>query len=219
MKPDYLRAAICATETLFAYNIKAAPVMPLPILKALPDVLVLSFAEMASSLELERNVLLQSVNREIHDALSFTAQVNGKFRYFVVYNQYLPLALIQRGLARELGHIILGHDGTRPEDVRTAEAQTFAYHLLCPRAIIRAVQNSGIRLTTEVLGNMTGCFERCLAGMRKVPGVEVPAELNGMIHKQFSDYLDNFIDYQQFVSASDASQLADFGTYMDNYIE
>ena len=33
-------------------------------------------------------------------------------------------------------------------------------------------------MSVEVLGNMTGCYERCLAGMRKTPGVKVPAELN-----------------------------------------
>ena len=219
MLPDYLRAAIAATETLIDHRIKAAPVMPLPLLKTLPNVLVLSFAEMASQMDLDRSSLLKAVDRETHDAMSFTAQVAGRLRYFVVYNQQLPMFLIQRGLARELGHIILGHDGTRPEDVRIAEAQVFAYHLLCPRPLVRAIQESGIRLTTEVLGNATGCYERCLAGMRKTPGVEVPKGFNRELRDQFKDYVENFLDYQAIVSASDESRLADFGTYMDGYEE
>ena len=219
MTPDYLTAAIAATETLIAHRIKAAPVMPLPILKTLPNVLVLSFAEMASQMELDRSNLLKSVDRETHDAMSFTGNINGQLRYFVVFNQQLPLFLIQRGLARELGHIILGHDGSRPEEVRIAEAQVFAYHLLCPRPLVRAIQESGIRFTTEVLGNATGCFERCLAGMRKTPGVQVPKGLNRELREQFSDYVLNFLDYQAIVSASDESRLADFGSYMDGYEE
>lgn len=219
MTPDYDSAAIKAAETLITHRIVSGPVDPFPVLKSIPDVVVISFAEMALQMDLDRANLLRSISAENHDAMSFTKEIKGKMRYFVVFNQRLPFYLLQRGLARELGHIVLGHDGTRPESVRTMEAQVFAYHFLCPRPLIRYVQDSGIRFSTEVLGNMTGCFERCLAGMRKTPGVHVPAELNHLIKEQFSDYLDNFIDYQAIVSATDDSRDADFGTYMDNYIE
>ena len=66
---------------------------------------------------------------------------------------------------------------------------------------------------------MTGCYERCLQGMRKEPGAHVPAELNRKIHFQFADYINNFLDYESYLYQSDESSLADFGTYMDNYEE
>lgn len=219
MNPDYDRAALLACETLITHRITTGPIDPLPVLKSIPGVLVVSFAEMALQIDLDRGNLLNSVSPESHDAMSFAKEINGRVLYFVVYNQRLPLYLIQRGLARELGHIVLGHDGSRPEDVRTAEAQVFAYHFLCPRPLVKAVYDSGIRFSTEVLGNMTGCFERCLAGMRKTPGVHVPAELNRLIKDQFADYLADFIDYQAFVSQTDESRDADFGTFMDYYEE
>ena len=104
------------------------------------------------------------------------------------------------------------------KDVRYDEAQCFAYHLICPRPLIQAVNESGIRYSVEVLGNMTGCYERCLAGMRKTPGANVPAELNRQVREQFKDYLENYLDYLTFVK-EDESATADFGTYMEGYAE
>ncbi len=219
MTPDLDNAATKAYETLLLHHVTTGPIDPLPVLKTHQKCLVISFAEMALQMDLDRANLLGAISRENHDAMSFVKEINGNVMRFVVYNQRLPLYLLQRGLARELGHIILNHDGTRPEEVRTLEAQTFAYHFLCPRPLVKAVQESGVRFSTEVLGNMTGCFERCLSGMRKTPGVRVPAELNRLVREQFSDYLENFLDYQAIVSQTDDSRDADFGTYMDGYEE
>ena len=220
MSPNYDLAATMAADTLLTHHITSGPVDPFPVLKSLPGVLVLSYAEMALRMELDREHLLKSLGPESHDAMTFTNVVSGKLTYFVAYNQRLPFYLCQRALARELGHIVLSHDGSRPDDVCTTEAQVFAYHFLCPRAIIRAVEEeSGVRLTTEVLGAMTGCFERCLAGMRKTPGAHVPADLNRQVREQFGPYLTNLYDYLSIVAPTDESALADFGSYMDGYEE
>ena len=219
MNPDLDNAAIKAAETLIMHQVRTGPVDPLPIIKSIPGVMAVSFAEMAHQIDLDRETLLRSVGTENHDAMSFCRIMNGRALRFVVFNQRLPLYMLQRGLARELGHIILGHDGSRPEDVRIAEAQTFAYHLLCPRPLVRAIQDSGIRFSTEVLGNATGCFERCLAGMRKTPGAHVPAELNQMVRDQFAEYLHDFLDFQSLISTADESRDADFGSFMDFYEE
>jgi len=48
----------------------------------------------------------------------------------VVYNQRMPFDIVRKALARELGHIVLGHDGTRPEEVRNTEAEHFAKIML-----------------------------------------------------------------------------------------
>lgn len=219
MIPDYDLAAVKAMETLIKHNICTAPVDPLPIFKSTPGVLVLSFTEMSRKIGMDRSNLLTAFDTEQHDAVTSVHIEDGQLRYIVTYNQRLPLYLVQRALARELGHIILGHDGSKPEDVRMAEAFCFAHHLLCPRPIIKAVRGSGMPFTVEVLGAMTGCYERCLQGMRKEPGAHVPAELNQKIHFQFADYINNFLDYESYLYQSDESALADFGTYMDNYEE
>ena len=218
MIPNYEAAAIKAAETLVKYNICSAPVLPLPILKRMPGVLVVSFAEMSQSSGIDRKNLVTMFGNENQDAVTSVHNKNGKLVYLVAFNQRLPIYMIQRSLAREMGHIVLGHDGSLPEDVRFAEAQCFAYHLICPRPLVKAVQDSNIRFSVEVLGNMTGCYERCLAGMRKTPGVNVPAELNRKVREQFSEYIENYLDYQTFVR-EDNSAFADFGSFMDGYKE
>ena len=219
MTPDYDKAAIKATETLIRHRIASAPVDPLPILKRTKGVLVLSFAEMAERMGLDRPQILGMFSSENHDAVTTVHISDDKLRYIIAYNQRLPFYMLQRALARELGHIALGHDGSRPEDVRQAESICFAQHLLCPRAVIKAIESAGIPLTVEVVGNVTGCYERCLTGMRKTPGVCVPAELNRIVRGQFADYIENLIDFQSFLKDYDESMLANFGTFMDNYEE
>ena len=219
MTPNYEAAAIKATETLIKYGISTAPIIPLPIFKRTPGVLVLSFAEMSGKIGIERKNLVTMFGLENQDAVTSVEIEDGKLKYLVAYNQRLPFYMLQRALARELGHIVLGHDGSLPEEVRTAEAQCFAVHFLCPRALIHALQENGTRLTVEAVGSVTGCYERCMNIVRKLPGVNVPAELNRKVKEQFSDYLSNFSDFQSILVEQDQSPQADFGTYMDGYKE
>lgn len=219
MTPDYEKAAIKATETLIKYGISTAPVMALPIFKKAPGVLVLSFAEMSHKMGIERDNLKTLFGLENQDAVTSVSVEDGKLRYIVAYNQRLPLYMLQRALARELGHIVLGHDGSLPVETRTAEAICFASHFLCPRALIHALQENGIRLTVEAVGSVTGCYERSMSRIRQLPGVNVPRELNRQVREQFSDYIENFIDYQHILVEQDSSPLADFGSFMDGYFE
>ena len=219
MTPDYDRAATAAAEILIKYGICTAPVDPIPIFKKAPGFNVVTFTEMSRMVGVDRHDLLSSFDASNRDAVSSVYLKNGKNHYLVAYNMRLPQYLVQRALAREMGHIVLGHDGTRPQEVRNAEALCFAHHLICPRALIHAIQESGTRITTEVLGNTTGCYERCLIGMRRDPATHVPAELNRKIRDQFADYLSDFLDFQSFLSQDDDSMIANFGTYMDGYEE
>ena len=219
MKPDYERAALLAAEMLIKHRITNAPVIPLPIFKRTPGCLVLSFTEMSGRIGIERDRLVASFDSESHDAVTSVHYEDGQLRYLVAYNQRLPFYLLQRALARELGHIVLGHDGSRPEDVRMAEAHAFAAHFLCPRPLVHAIQQSGIPFTVEILGAMTGCYERCLQNMRKIPAVHVPPSLNRQIRDQFSDYIKNFLDFETYLSQSDETMLVNFGSFMDGYKE
>ena len=217
--PDYLRAATAAMETLEKYNVHSCPVDPFPILKRLHNVHLRSFKELSDQFGVERDKLISMFGTANQDAATTVILDDGHPFYVVTYNMQLSFSLIQRALARELGHIILGHDGSLPDHVRTAEARYFAHHLLCPRPLIKAVQESGITFTVELLGNLTGCYEHCLSCMRQHPGVRVPAELNRQVHDQFSDYIRNFLNFELVLSMEDFSRLADFGTYMDEYEE
>ena len=219
MTPDYDRAATAAAEVLIKYGISTAPVDPIPIFKNADNFNVVTFTEMSRMIGMSRQDLVSTFEAENHDAVSSVYLKNGEKHYLVAYNMRLPQYIVQRALAREMGHIVLGHDGSLPEDVRNAEALCFAHHLLCPRALINAIQQSGTKITVEVLGNTTGCYERCLIGMRRTPATHVPADLNRRIRDQFSDYLADFLDFQSYLSQDDESMIANFGTFMDGYEE
>ena len=219
MNPDFDRAATAAAEILIKYGISTAPIDPIPIFKKADNFNVVTFTEISSQIGMDRHELISTFDAQNHDAVSSVYMKNGEPHYIVAYNMLLPQYIVQRALAREMGHIVLGHDGSRPEDVRNAEALCFAQHLLCPRAVIHAIQAAGAKITVEVLGNTTGCYERCLIGMRHTPATHVPAALNRKIHEQFTDYINEFMDFQSFLSLEDDSMIANFGTFMDGYEE
>ena len=219
MQPDYQRAATLALETLIRYRVSYAPVDPLPILKATPGVLVLSYADMAETIGVERSCVLNNLSAESRDATTVIDLKGGRRRCLVGYNRQLPTYITDRALARELGHIILGHDGSRPEDVRTEEATFFARHLLCPRPLVRALLDAGITITSDLLGNTTGCYERCQSCLASSPAVRTAPELNRLVRAQFQPYVDNLADYIPVLSQDDRSAPVNFGSYMDLYEE
>lgn len=219
MTPDYEKAALKATELIIKFGISTAPVFPLPILKRLPGTLVLSFAEISNRIDIERKKLVTMFGLDNQDAVTSVRVDDGNLHYIVAYNQLLPFNMLQRSLARELGHIILEHDDSIPEDVRVMEAKAFSKHLLCPRALIHAIHESGDQLTVEAVGCITGCYGRCQAFIRKLPGTHVPAEMNRKVKELFAPYVENFLNYQSILVQKDVSPLADFGEYMTGYEE
>lgn len=219
MTPDYQLAAIKAAETLIKYGINSAPVDPLPILKKIPGVLVMTFEDISKKAQLQRKDVLDMFGCENQDSATVVYMNDDGPRYVVTYNRMLPSMIVDRALARELGHIVLGHDGTKPEDVRNKEARCFAKHLLIPRPLIHAISASGIRITTEVMNNLTGCNDHCLSCIRQLPAVHVPADLNRQVRDQFMPYIINYFNFQRHAEKHDASVLADLGFYMDGYEE
>ena len=132
----------------------------------------------------------------------------------------LPFEIIWRAVARELGHIVLGHDGvTRSPEIRRAEAMCFAHHLISPRPIIHLLRQSGIPLTMNVLANTIGCSEECVDDMRLIPGTHVPAELNRQVRDQFARSINEYLRFHAASPIKDHSPILDLGTYMDGYEE
>lgn len=219
MTPDYLKAATAAAETLIKYGVTATPVSPLSILERIPGVLVVSYEYMSNEVDTDRSCLISLFHEKNQDAFTSVNMKDGKPQYLVTYNQRLSVFILQRALARELSHIVLGHVGDLPEDVRNEEAKCFTHHLLTPRALIHSIQATGIRLTTEVLGNLTGCNDFCMNCMRSLPAVSVPSELNRAIRDQMMPYIQNYFEFQRYASLKDGSPLAYLGSYMDGYEE
>lgn len=129
MIADDNRAAIAAAETLVKYNMSD----PLQILKCIPGVLVLSYTDMSIDVELDRQHVISTYGENNHDAITAVVPNKGRLHYIVTYNKQLPDDQIRHALARELGHIILHHDGSLPEDIRNDEANLFADCLLSER--------------------------------------------------------------------------------------
>lgn len=117
MKPDLEKAARRAKELR-----EAGADCPLQILKKLQNVAAVSFADASSRYGIERETLINLFDIENQDAITMFRSGS----YLVIYNQELPCKTIRYAVARELGHIVMGHDGSRPEDVRMAEACHFA---------------------------------------------------------------------------------------------
>ena len=174
---------------------------------------------MSKKTNIDRKQILDTFGCSNQDAVTTVFVDGDELKYVVAYNRMLSTGIIGRALARELGHILLGHDGSRPEEVRNEEAKCFAHHLLCPRPLIHLIQATNIRLTVEMLGNVTGFYDHCVSCIRKQPAVKVPPELNNLVSRQFMPYVLNLFDYQRYASLHDGSALADLGAYMDYYEE
>ena len=117
MKPDFTKAEQKAKE------FRGAGVdCPLQVLKTLKNVAAVSFADASARYGISRADLITMFDEGNQDAVTMFR--NGS--YLVIYNQELPCKTIRHAVARELGHIVMEHDGSRPEEVRMAEANYFA---------------------------------------------------------------------------------------------
>ena len=121
MKPDLEKAARKANELR-----DEGADCPLQILKKLDNVAAASFADASARYGVCRETLISMFDYGNQDAI--TVFKDGS--YLVIYNQELPCRMIRHAVARELGHIVMEHDGSRPEDVRMEEANYFADQFL-----------------------------------------------------------------------------------------
>ena len=220
MVPNFDLAATKAMELLISNNVTETPIPSMPILLNYPGVRVMSFAGLSDLAEIERSDLIPMFGWN-QDAVTLRLEMPlNDVRYVVIYNMQLPHEEIRRCIARELGHIVLGHDGqTRPMDVRMAEALCFAHHLLTPRPIISMIRSSGIPFTMNVLAHTTGCSADCVDELRTIPCAHVPADLNLRVRDLFAPHILEYIRFHTLAPKPDSSPVIDFGTYMDGYEE
>lgn len=220
-KPDYDRAAFAALQLLVDNQYSETPVNPMPILMAYPGVRVLPYTRMASDAGMDRNDLIFLFGNQEASTFYLDPVSSGldDVRYVVVYNMFMPTEIMWRGIARELGHIVLGHDGvTRENKARMAEALCFAHHLISPRPVLHLLQDKG-PLTMNVLINTTGCSYECVEELQSIPGVHVPAELNKQVRDLFAPHLLEYLNFYHSSPKRDMSPLVDLGTFMDGYEE
>ena len=217
--PQYELAAIRATETLIKYRVAYAPISPLPILKAMPGVVVITFSEIAALTRLERSNIIELTGAVTKHAITLVQEFNKQLRYIVAYNMSAPFYILQYAMARELAHIVMAHDGSKDDDIRAAESECFANYLLFPRQLLRAASDAGIPLTVGNIGRALGCYEQCIETVRNTPGIMIPPQLNVIVRSQFTEYVQNYIEMQEVFKLIDNTPLADLGSYMDSYAE
>ena len=123
MNPDYNKAAILAAETLVKFNVRSAPVSPLPILEQMNNVIVISFTEISDISGVKRSDIIPLFGSS-RDAVTSIHIENGRSVYVVAYNGILPFNIVQRALAREMAHIVMKHEDASDSNIE--EASCFA---------------------------------------------------------------------------------------------
>ena len=118
---------------------------PLTALSKIRNVLLLPF-------ELEGNGMPIPANQ---DAFTLVNKADNALQFIVIYNKSIPTYKRNLALARELGHVIMEHDGSTPEEIWQEEALCFAYHYLAfqpKRIFFRPVRHC---LSWEIKGEIT----------------------------------------------------------------
>lgn len=129
MIPNYQYAAERAKEVYLKYKTNN----PIDVIRKQPNTLIMSFLELSSAIGINRDAIMMVCGEDNQDAVTTVHNDNGKIRYLIAFNQKLDEYETKIALARELGHIALGHDGSRSEKVRNEEALCFAYHFICQK--------------------------------------------------------------------------------------
>ena len=222
-KPDFDRAATAAMQLLVDRNNPETPVRSMDILLHYPRVRVLPYTQAAEQAGMDRQDLIFLFGNREAALFRLDMPENPDLKdvdYLVFYNMLLSDEVVRRGVARELGHIVLGHDGTtRPYEVRLAEARCFAHHLLTPRPIIHILQQSGHPITLDMLVETTGCSDSCVDELQHIPGAHVPAALNNQVREIYAPHIQEYISYHFSPFKADHSHVVDFGSFMDYYEE
>lgn len=135
MNPNLEIAAEKAVETVLRFNLNTRKPDPLPVLEQLNNVYLISHDFPVSSVGGNQ------------DAITLVNKAESGLQFIVMYNRTIDPFALRIALARELGHIILNHDGSTPEEEWSAEANCFAYHFLCPMIKTKKINYRPLRVS------------------------------------------------------------------------
>ena len=121
------RAAAKAIETLVAYGMTSTTADPLAVLLKLDNALPIPYEAMDS---MGISCLDNDSFDSAQNAFTLVNKKNGKLQYIVLYNNSLEPQLLRLALAKELGHVVLKHDGNAPEYIWIEESSCFAHFFL-----------------------------------------------------------------------------------------
>lgn len=132
MIPDLTKAAKKAEGVLLFHRVDLNNIDPLPILEKFRNVLLISYDSSCNAPSLPAPMFVS----DNQDSFTLVNKKDKKLQYIIIYNQSLPQDQLRLALARELGHVVLDHDGLSPEYIWSEEASCFAHHFLCPLGLI-----------------------------------------------------------------------------------
>lgn len=181
---DLERAARMAYRTLVAREVRSLPVEPLAILHACRDTRVYSAEAAADALDLPPEQIA-GMFREA-DAVTCRISGEGSLHYIVIYRQDGNPARLRFTLAHELGHRLLKHTGSSPEEER--EADCFASHLLCPDPVLRCVSADHAD-AAERIASLCYVSRTCARMTLRRPKLALAPELAAAVEALLSDWL------------------------------
>lgn len=136
----------------------------------------------------------------------FVTENNGI--YYVLYNDTIENEGNYRfTLCHELGHIMLQHDLTKPNDrVQEAEADTFASELLMPESVIFEIKNRGYVINKKLIKELFNASNQAsqirVEEFNKFPECHSKyIDCDSIINIQFKSFLDkkypriNYFDF------------------------
>ena len=218
MLPDFDRAATVAAQALVDSHIEKLPVRPESVIQTLPNTVLVPYRDVARILNVPRDELLVMLD-PARDAVTYVMNLSDGRQYYVVaYNQQKSFDRLRFTLAHELGHRLLLHNGSRPEAVREAEADHFALHYCCPRAMVALLTRRGIPPLDINFINLAGLSPYAIGKYAGCAPSHVDKHLNRILREQFIGYLDSLFDYGLIVrEPGPAACPVDMGRFMEGY--
>ena len=219
--PDCSAAATQAVRALLKYHMDSLPVYPQKIIQEYPRASMLSFADLAAITGTDREELLRTAHPSNEAAATFVFnQPDGPY-YLFAFNREQPIDRIRFALSVQVGNVMLGHVGFRPEDVRLKEAFCFARHFCWPRPLIRLMQEYDIPLQESVLAMIAGNYGSFIRDLQtEARPASVPADLNRQVKEMLRPQLLQLLSTGLIPSSPVPDEpMLDLSTYMEGYVD
>lgn len=193
--PDYDRAATMAYRCITALGVNRMPIDPLFMLKKCRNVALKPY----SALREEAHMSAWEFDRHVsvgQDAFVARRSRQGKVHYLVCYEDEGNPARRRFTLAHELGHIVLGHtdQGAYEEE----EANHFAMHLLCPRPVLRQLEQQSAPLCAERIATVCFISVSCAMALERAKPCSVSPDLLRQVNDLLAPAVQAALEKQSF---------------------